>query len=178
MSVRLVVWGAVAGLWSGLALGAGPSVAEPTLPVPALPSMSLPTVALPGLATPDPLKPVPILRRRVPPRPRPVPYARRGAVPLTFGPLPGSGLSVTGPDRPLIGPGAPVYTPAPIPDRDAAVPAGPRASSDPELAPGLFTRRPSYRGDAYTPNSSAQTGQDRRARPAAGLNLRLPFAPQ
>lgn len=143
----------------------------PAVPVAALPSLSLPTNVLPD--APKPAR----VRRRLPPRLPPL-SARAGTAPLTFGPVPSSGLSITAPDHPLIRPGAPVFTPAPIPDRDASGPTGPRATSAAQLAPGVFTRRPSYRGDAYTPNSSAQTDQDRRTRPAAGFNLRMPLTGQ
>ncbi len=151
-----------------LALIVGASAAraaEPGSPEP-------PPPAVPTPATPS-VKPARLPRRRAIARARPAPANG----PLTFGPVAGSGLSVdsfkTAPARPT----GPVFTPAPIPDLDVNAPNGPRATADPQLSPGLFSRRPSYRGDAYTPGSTAESDQDRRTRPAAGFRLRLPLRP-
>lgn len=96
-------------------------------------------------------------------------------------PLPSLGLTTPGPEvTPLYAPRTsirPAFTPAPIPNRDADAPPAPRASTEPNLSPGLFVRRDSYRGDAYTPHSTAQSDQDRRAHPAAGFNFHMPFTP-
>lgn len=72
----------------------------------------------------------------------------------------------------------PSYDPAPTPNRDLDAPVGPRASNAPELAPGLFTRGQQYRGDGYSAGSSAQSEQERRARPGAGFKLRMPLQQQ
>ncbi len=69
----------------------------------------------------------------------------------------------------------PNYDPAPTPNRDVDAPQGPRANNSPELAPSLFTRGQQYRGEGYSPGSSAQAEQERRARPGAGFKLRLPL---
>ncbi len=78
------------------------------------------------------------------------------------------------PTRPGGQPG-PNYDVAPTPNRDIDGPQAPRASNSPELAPGLFTRGQQYRGEGYSPGSSAQSAQERRAQPGAGFKLRLPF---
>lgn len=70
---------------------------------------------------------------------------------------------------------APNYDLAPTPNRDLDAPAGPRASTAPELAPGLFTRGPQYRGEGYSAGSTAQSEQERRLRPGAGFKLRMPL---
>ncbi len=72
-------------------------------------------------------------------------------------------------------PSAPNYDLAPTPNRDLDAPSGPRASSAPELAPGLFTRGQQYRGEGYSAGSSAQSEQERRLRPGAGFKLRMPL---
>ncbi len=74
-----------------------------------------------------------------------------------------------------IAPTAPSFTPAPVPNQDAAGPSGPRAGRDAELAPSFFTRSNQYRGEGYSANSSSQIQQDRRVQPGAGVNLRVPL---
>lgn len=75
-------------------------------------------------------------------------------------------------------PAGPVFEPAPTPNRDASGPAPPRASNDPELSPTLFTRRNQFRGDGYSPGSTAQEEQERKVKPGAGFNLRMPLTPK
>jgi hypothetical protein len=43
------------------------------------------------------------------------------------------------------------------------------------LAPGVFTRRDQYQGQALSPSSSVQSEQERRAKPGAGFNLTMPL---
>lgn len=78
------------------------------------------------------------------------------------------------PAPPGPGPGL-SYDLAPTPNRDLNAPAGPRASSSPELAPSLFTRGRQYRGEGFSEGSTAQAEQERRAQPGAGFKLRLPL---
>ncbi len=94
----------------------------------------------------------------------------------------GLNLNTTGQDRMLPLPPAPApvtrgpgFTPAPIPNRDASAPPPPRASNDAQLAPSLFSRRDQYRGEGFSPGSTAQGEQDKRTRPGAGFNLRMPL---
>jgi len=93
----------------------------------------------------------------------------------------GSALLPVPPARPLGTPAqprrqpGPNYDVAPTPNRDLDGPLAPRASNSPELAPGIFTRGQQYRGEGYSPGSSAQAAQERRAQPGAGFKLRLPF---
>ncbi len=68
----------------------------------------------------------------------------------------------------------PGFSPAPTPNDDASAPVT-RASKDASVAPGFFTRRDQYRGEGLSPGSSAQTEQDRRAKPGAGFNLSVPL---
>jgi hypothetical protein len=91
------------------------------------------------------------------------------------------------PDSPLLPvpparPGAPpdprVFQPAPTPNRDLYAPLGPRASNAPELAPEVYSRKDSYRGDGLTQGSSSENSVDRRAKPAPGFSLHLPLQQQ
>ena len=87
---------------------------------------------------------------------------------------PDSSLPVP-PTPPTAGP-ASTYQPAPLPNRDVELSA-PRASNAPSVGPSLFTRPDQYRGDGFAKGSTAQTEQEKRVRPGAGLSLRLPFSP-
>ncbi len=82
------------------------------------------------------------------------------------------GLSLNTPTR------GPVYEPAPLPNRDVSAPRTAAASNEPSLAPTLFTNKNQFRGDGYSPNSTAQSEQEKRMRPGAGFSLHMPFAPQ
>ena len=114
-------------------------------------------------------------------------------LPVLLSPVPalpqhrGLNLQAAPPSSPLLPlppmpPGAPGSGPnydlAPTPNRDLDVPAGPRAKTAPELAPGLFTRSEQYRGEGFSAGSSAQAEQERRVRPGAGFKLRLPLQSQ
>ncbi len=68
------------------------------------------------------------------------------------------------------------FRPAPLPNRDIDGPTGPRASGT-SVGPSLFTRGDSYRGEGFGKGSSAQTDQERRARPGAGFSLKMPLTP-
>lgn len=72
----------------------------------------------------------------------------------------------------------PVYEPAPLPNRDISSPRLPKASTEPSLAPSLFTTRNQYRGDGFAPNSTAQAEQEKRVKPGAGFTLHMPFKGQ
>lgn len=79
------------------------------------------------------------------------------------------------PAPPRAAPAPGEFQPAPTPNRDYDAPAGPRASGEPQLAPTLFTRKDLYRGDGYARGSTSETEVEKRLRPGAGLNLRLPL---
>lgn len=96
-------------------------------------------------------------------------------------------LGVPRTDMPLFGATAPApvaprtnsnYAPAPLPNRDVTGPQGPRASNAPSFSPSLFTRSDQYRGEAFFPGSTAQSEQEKRAKPAAGLSLHMPLTDQ
>jgi hypothetical protein len=89
----------------------------------------------------------------------------------------GATLLPVPPRPPLTVPPASPFEPAPLPNRDLEAPSGPPASNAPTLSPSLFNRSDQYRGDGYSRGSTAQTEQERRVRPGAGFNLRMPFAP-
>ena len=72
----------------------------------------------------------------------------------------------------------PVFEPAPLPNRDLNAPATARASNEPSLAPTLFTARTQYRGDGFSPGSTAQSEQERNVKPGAGFSLHMPLTPQ
>ncbi len=69
------------------------------------------------------------------------------------------------------------FQPAPLPDRNVYTPA-PRATNEPTLAPTLFTTRTQFRGDGFSPGSTAQTEQEKRLKPGAGFSLHMPLSPQ
>lgn len=76
-------------------------------------------------------------------------------------------------------PAGPVFTPAPVPNRDARAPTGPRVRRpDAEFSPSLFNRSDQFRGDGYSNGSTAQSEQEKRVRPGAGFNLRMPLQEQ
>jgi hypothetical protein len=68
-----------------------------------------------------------------------------------------------------------VFTAAPTPNRDAQAPLGPRASNAATVAPSLFTRKEQYRGDGFSPNSTAQDSEERHYMPGAGLSVSMPI---
>jgi len=82
------------------------------------------------------------------------------------------------PSTPPASPGPRQFQPAPLPNRDYEAPAGPRASNSTELTPGVFTRKELYRGEGFSPGSTSAADTDRRAKPGAGFNLRMPLQPQ
>ncbi|MDT7950795.1 MAG: hypothetical protein RQ966_04750 [Acetobacteraceae bacterium] len=73
---------------------------------------------------------------------------------------------------------APSFQPAPLPNRNLSSPPSERESNEPSLAPTLFTSREQFRGDGFSPGSTAQSEQERRLKPAAGFSLHMPLAPQ
>ncbi len=74
--------------------------------------------------------------------------------------------------------GGSAFTPAPVPNRNASVPPGPRVRRpDTEFSPSLFNRSEQYRGDGFVNGSTAQSDQEKHIRPGAGFNLRMPLQP-
>jgi hypothetical protein len=69
----------------------------------------------------------------------------------------------------------PGFIPAPTPNRDAEGPRPPPASMAATVGPSLFTRKEQYRGDGFSPNSTAQESEERHYQPAAGFNLKMPI---
>jgi hypothetical protein len=69
----------------------------------------------------------------------------------------------------------PGFTAAPTPNRDAEGPRPPPASMAATVSPSLFTRKEQYRGDGFSPNSTAQDTEERHYQPAAGFNLKMPI---
>jgi hypothetical protein len=72
-------------------------------------------------------------------------------------------------------PGKPAYEPAPLPNRDLSAPQQASAPAETHLAPTLFTQREQFRGDGYSPGSTAQSEQEHRLRPGAGISLHMPL---
>ncbi len=102
------------------------------------------------------------------------PAMAQGSLRRPMDPLPISPFQMQAP-----APAGPVYTPAPVPDRDAAAPTGPRSRRrDAELSPSLINRSDQYRGDGYVNGSTAQTEQEKRVKPGAGFSLRMPLQPE
>lgn len=101
------------------------------------------------------------------------------------GPAP-QGFNLQVPASPLIPlpPRPPVQVPkpgslqaAPMPNRDLEGPTGPRADDSASVAPSLFNRSDQFRGDGYSRGSTNQTEVEKRVKPGAGINLRMPFSP-
>lgn len=68
------------------------------------------------------------------------------------------------------------YTPAPMPDADEAAPvAKPLGPPEAQWSPNLFYSQGGYRGEGFTPGSTAQASQQRNGRPAAGISLNVPL---
>ena len=91
---------------------------------------------------------------------------------------PDSPLPPLRPAQPGALPDPRAFQPAPTPNRDLYAPLGPRAGNAPEVGPGLFTRKDTYRGEGMTQGSSNETSVDRRARPAPGFSLHMPLQQQ
>ena len=70
----------------------------------------------------------------------------------------------------------PTFQPAPLPNRDLSKPAPERATSEPSLAPTLFTSRSQFRGDGFSQGSTAQGEQEKKIKPGAGFSLHMPFS--
>lgn len=70
----------------------------------------------------------------------------------------------------------PSFQPAPLPNRDLSTPIPERATSEPSLAPTLFTTRTQFRGDGFSPGSTAQSDQEKKLKPGAGFSLHMPFS--
>ena len=99
---------------------------------------------------------------------------------------PQRGLFVAVPTDPSLGLGtAPRRTspapsglqPAPLPDRTADGPARERSGTDPTVSPTLLQRSDTYRGEGFSRGSTAQAEQEKRFKPGAGFNVKVPFAP-
>ena len=90
--------------------------------------------------------------------------------------VPSDGEMLPVPRRPAPRPAA-TFQPAPLPNRDVDAPTA-RAGNAPYVAPSLFTRTDTYRGEGYAPGSTAASEQERKVKPGAGFNLRMPFAPE
>ena len=74
-------------------------------------------------------------------------------------------------------PPASEFQPAPLPNRNLEAPLGARAGNNTSVSPSLVNRTDTYRGEGFSPGSTAAADQDKRARPGAALNLKMPFAP-
>jgi hypothetical protein len=108
---------------------------------------------------------------------------------LAAGPVPRQQLSLAVPTDPspllplsssplsLTPKPGPTFEPAPTPNRDVSGPMT-RASDKPSFGPSLFTTRNQFRGDGFSPGSTAQSEQEKRVKPGAGFSLHMPFAPQ
>ena len=90
-------------------------------------------------------------------------------------PAPGSSLPV--PPSPPANAAPSKYQPAPTPNRDVELGPPAKPGTAPSVAPSLFTRQDQYRGEGFGKGSTAQSEQDKRVRPGAGLSLHLPLSP-
>lgn len=69
----------------------------------------------------------------------------------------------------------PRFEPAPTPNLDLAAPTGPRQSGQQEITPGFYRPSQQYRGDGFSPGSTAQGDQEKNVRPGVGFKLRMPL---
>jgi hypothetical protein len=69
--------------------------------------------------------------------------------------------------------GGPAFEPAPLPNRDLTPPQS-TASNDPQFGPSLFTPNTQFRGDGFSPGSTAQGAQERNVHPTPGFSLTVP----
>ncbi len=88
---------------------------------------------------------------------------------------PGQNLPL--PPRPPAAPPASAYAPAPLPNRDLEYGNSLPSRAGTQVSPSLFTRKDEFRGDGFGKGSTAQSEQERRVRPGAGLSLRMPLTP-
>ncbi|MDP9095581.1 MAG: hypothetical protein M3N26_03315 [Pseudomonadota bacterium] len=95
--------------------------------------------------------------------------------PLTLAVPAEGGFSLGAPARPK---STPSFQPAPLPNRDLSTPQAPRASNETSVAPTLFTTRTQFRGDGFSPGSTAQSEQEHKIRPGAGISFHMPLSPQ
>ncbi len=112
--------------------------------------------------------------------PRLLPVGLLAAATIIGGAGPTNSFTTTTPMPTFTAPVRPAPTPpqafttAPTPNQDVDAPTT-RASDATSVSPGFFYRRDQYRGEGLSPSSSAQTQQDRRAVPGAGINLTTPL---
>ena len=71
-----------------------------------------------------------------------------------------------------------MFQPAPMPDPDAARPAGSLSPESPSLMPSLLSEKGEFEGEGYSYSSSQQGALHHRTQPAAGLNLSVPVGQQ
>ena len=71
-----------------------------------------------------------------------------------------------------------MYQAAPMPDPDAAGPAGSTGPQSPSLMPSLLSEKGEFEGEGYSYSSSQQGALHHRTQPAAGLNLSVPVGQQ
>jgi hypothetical protein len=79
--------------------------------------------------------------------------------------------------RPIETVPGPGFTAAPTPNQDATIPfvKDPRADQA-QLGPSVFAPPPKgYRGEGYVPGSTVDGEQQRRIKPAPGINLTVPL---
>lgn len=89
-------------------------------------------------------------------------------------PPPKSYIIATAPFAPQAGPGASGFSAAPLPNADITAPSS-RQSAAASLRPSLFQPRNVYHGDGYVHGSTVQTEQEKRLRPAPGVNFSVPL---
>lgn len=90
--------------------------------------------------------------------------------------VPGPNSSLPVPPLPPAIPPVSTYSPAPTPNRDIDGPSR-GGTSGPSLSPSLLLRNDTYRGEGFNKGSTAQGEQEKRVRPGAGFNLRVPLTP-
>ncbi|MSO91412.1 MAG: hypothetical protein EXR01_07540 [Acetobacteraceae bacterium] len=64
---------------------------------------------------------------------------------------------------------------APVPNSSMFAPLDLRTPRGPELSPALMVPKYTYQGEGFLYGSTVQSEQNRKARPAAGFNLKFPL---
>ena len=71
-------------------------------------------------------------------------------------------------------PANPGFQPAPVPNPDLFAPRS-RGQAGAAVTPNLFHQQKTYRGEGFTPGSTAEGEQTKRVKPTPGMSLTVPL---
>ncbi|HTW27922.1 MAG TPA: hypothetical protein VME92_12400 [Acetobacteraceae bacterium] len=101
------------------------------------------------------------------------PSGRYDATTLDYGY--GAGTAQTAPQREAANAAPGQFEPAPVPDSDIAAPTAPQASDQPQFSPSLFNTKTQFRGDGFSPGSTAQSDEEKNYKPVPGFTMKVPL---